>query len=160
MNTPFNHAMEFLHLTGKNQKVNKTKIVHVQWKPPSNRYKLNTDGSSYGNPGKGGIGGVIRDKDGNWIFEYMGNIYDTTATKAEIMALLKGLDIALSTGALLHQLGNPLIQHSFREENQVADALAKEGSRMQQANCFVQWTVPPLFVLTKVEADKVGTIFV
>lgn len=41
--------------------------------------------------------------------------------------------------------------------NQVADMLAKQGSRMSEANYFVHWTVPPLFVARKLE---VGTLFI
>ncbi|KAG5570259.1 hypothetical protein H5410_060025 [Solanum commersonii] len=41
--------------------------------------------------------------------------------------------------------------------NQVADTLAKQGSRMSEANYFVHWTVPPLFVARKLE---VGTLFI
>lgn len=48
----------------------------------------------------------------------------------------------------------------FREENQVADALAKEGSKLTDANSFAFWRVPPLFVSTTLEADKVGTSFI
>ncbi|WMV53491.1 hypothetical protein MTR67_046876, partial [Solanum verrucosum] len=61
---------------------------------------------------------------------------------------------------LLLKLGNPLVQHKYREENQVADTLAKEGSRLKEANSLILWTTPPLIVSSRIEADKVGTLFV
>ncbi|KAJ1409214.1 putative ribonuclease H protein [Sesbania bispinosa] len=39
----------------------------VSWKaPPPNLFALNTDDNSYGNPGRVGYGGLIRDSNGNW----------------------------------------------------------------------------------------------
>ncbi|WMV51750.1 hypothetical protein MTR67_045135 [Solanum verrucosum] len=89
--------------------------------------------------------------------------------KAELIAFLQGLRIALERGLvplevnvdckeiktlirgehptygnilfdcrdLLHRLGNPPVHHIFRETNQVADALAKEGAKMDQINSFL-----------------------
>ncbi|MCD7456619.1 hypothetical protein HAX54_032399 [Datura stramonium] len=54
----------------------------------------------------------------------------------------------------------PPIQHNYRETNQVTDVLVKEGSRMQEANSFMSWEVPPVFVADRIEADRVGTLFV
>ncbi|KAG5596801.1 hypothetical protein H5410_038033 [Solanum commersonii] len=56
--------------------------------------------------------------------------------------------------------GETPILHSYRETNSVADTLAKEGANMQMNNKFTILNVPPLCVLKKVEADKVGTLFV
>ena len=52
------------------------------------------------------------------------------------------------------------MQHKYREENQVADTLAKEGSRLKEANSLILWTAPPLIVSSRIEADKVGTLYV
>lgn len=52
-------------------------------------YKLNIGASSLGNPGIGGTGGVIGDKDGDWIIGYMSNIAITNNIKAELLALLQ-----------------------------------------------------------------------
>jgi len=46
------------------------------------------------------------------------------------------------------------------EENQVEDTLAKEGSRLKEANSLVLWTTSPLIVSSIIEADKVGTLYV
>ena len=40
-----------------------------RWRPPPDAIlKINTDGSSRGNPGQAGVGGIGRDMDGNVIF--------------------------------------------------------------------------------------------
>lgn len=43
--------------------------------------------------------------------------------------------------------------------NQVADILTKEGSKLDMTNSFLLWVVLPLFVVGKLEADKVRTPF-
>ncbi|KAH0688630.1 hypothetical protein KY289_015988 [Solanum tuberosum] len=62
-----------------------------EWQPPDRGFKLNIDGSSLGNIGKGG---VFRCKQGKWIIGYMSNIYTTNPIKAELTSLLQGLHIA------------------------------------------------------------------
>ncbi|KAG5627463.1 hypothetical protein H5410_012681 [Solanum commersonii] len=42
----------------------------------------------------------------------------------------------------------------------MADTLAKEVSRLKEANSLVLWTAPPFIVSSKIEADKVGTLYV
>lgn len=93
-NTPYTHAVEFLALT--NQRTNKDKPTasYVRWEPPNTGYKLNTDGSSLDNPGKSGIGGVIRDKNGNWVAGFMGNVFHATNIASELYALQKDLSMA------------------------------------------------------------------
>lgn len=60
---------------------------------------------------------------------------------------------------MLRKLGNTLIHHRFREENKMADALAKEGSKLKGANSFIFWSIPPFFVSAELEADKTETSF-
>lgn len=71
--------------TGKN-------ILIVWWKRPCFGYlKLNTDGSSRGNPGPSSYGGFIRDSDGRWVCGYMGRMGNrVTSLVAELWALFKG----------------------------------------------------------------------
>ncbi|KAH0699427.1 hypothetical protein KY290_014244 [Solanum tuberosum] len=69
-------------------------------------------------------------------------------------------NIIIECRELLRQLGSPQISHSRREQNQVADKLAKEGARLMQGNTFVEWITPPDFVLKTLHADKDGVPFV
>jgi len=49
-----------------------------------------------GNPGRGGIGGVIRNIKGEGVLGYMSNLYATNSLKAELTALLQGMELALN----------------------------------------------------------------
>lgn len=42
---PILRAIEFTTLTGKSKYVTPPTIQHINWIPPENRYKLNTNGS-------------------------------------------------------------------------------------------------------------------
>ncbi|KAK7279769.1 hypothetical protein RJT34_24826 [Clitoria ternatea] len=46
---------------------------------------LNTDGSSIGNPGFLGFRGLVRNKQGDWVFGYMGFIGNATSLNAELL---------------------------------------------------------------------------
>ncbi|XP_019251153.1 PREDICTED: uncharacterized protein LOC109230076 [Nicotiana attenuata] len=76
-----------------NRAPTKDRTIWVKWTPPpTNMYKLNTDG--VGNPDKGGVGGVFRNTSGNWILGYIGSVQHTTNTQAELLVILKVLQIA------------------------------------------------------------------
>ena len=48
-------------------------VIPMHWEmPPSNWFKLNTDGASSGNPRRAGGGGVIRDSVGEWVRGFAG----------------------------------------------------------------------------------------
>lgn len=52
---------------------------------------------------------------------------------------------------LLQLLGNPSISHVYRESNQVADALAKEGANMYNIDPVVALEVPPFCVRSRLK---------
>ena len=57
--------------------------------------KLNTDGSSLGNPGLAGGGGLIRDEEGAWVVGFARNIGISSSFIAELWALRDGLMICV-----------------------------------------------------------------
>ncbi|KAK9291995.1 hypothetical protein L1049_019947 [Liquidambar formosana] len=74
-------------------------LSFIAWSFPSAGWvKLNTDGSSRGNPGKAAGGGLIRDDAGCWLVGFGINIGICTITTAEIWALFHGLTIAWAEG--------------------------------------------------------------
>ncbi|KAF5449942.1 hypothetical protein F2P56_030338 [Juglans regia] len=76
-------------------KVRQCKLI--KWhKPPSGWFKLNTDGSSLGNPGASGIGGVIRNDQGRLMQAFASPIGPGTNNKVELLALLTGLRLCKS----------------------------------------------------------------
>ena len=69
--------------------------VLVRWQHPREGWvKLNTDGASKGNPGPAGGGGLIRGPRGEIYEVFALNCGSCSCTKAELMAVLRGLQIA------------------------------------------------------------------
>eukprot|EP00253_Pinus_taeda_P019464 PITA_19464 len=67
--------------------------IHRWQHPPEGGLKLNFDGASRGNPGIAGIGGAIRNQDGDIIHIYCRALGECTNNEAEFVALEKGLKI-------------------------------------------------------------------
>lgn len=55
---------------------------------------LNVDGSSLGNPGASGFGGVLRNSDGSWIGSFSGSVGFSNDLHVELLALYNGLSMA------------------------------------------------------------------
>ena len=68
--------------------------------PPLGWFKLNTDGSSLGNPRMAGGGGVIWNHVGDWEGGFSRAIGVTTSVQAELRALKDGLELAIDLGIL------------------------------------------------------------
>ncbi|PWA72247.1 ribonuclease h protein [Artemisia annua] len=69
-------------------------VLKSIWTFPGDKYlKLNTDGSSKGNPGPSSFGGVLRDGKGRWVCGYMGKMVGRsyTALEAEVWSIYNGL---------------------------------------------------------------------
>ncbi|OIT05835.1 putative ribonuclease h protein [Nicotiana attenuata] len=89
-------ATEFKLLIESIQSPNPTTTIYIKWKPPDQgTFKLNIDGSSLGNPGRVGIGGIIRDCECNWIVGFNMSIPHATNIYMEGLALIQGLKIAI-----------------------------------------------------------------
>nr|KYP52497.1 Putative ribonuclease H protein At1g65750 family [Cajanus cajan] len=67
----------------------------VSWiYPPEHVFKLNVDGSSIGNPRLAGYGGLLHNSVGEWIRGFTGSCVLATSLYAELLALLKGIQLA------------------------------------------------------------------
>lgn len=82
-----------MHLTNT-KTARKTKHIFTKWKAPRG-YKLNTDDSTSQETSTSGLGGIIRDKAGNWILGFIGNSSHADNIRAEIQTLVIGLKLAL-----------------------------------------------------------------
>ncbi|TXG48152.1 hypothetical protein EZV62_027446 [Acer yangbiense] len=91
--------------------------------------ELNLDGSSLGNPGPAGGGGVLRDSVGNFIFGFSKFFGSCSNNEAELRAMVEGITICKHLGHddLLEGF-DFFIHHLYREGNKVADALACHGA--------------------------------
>ena len=59
---------------------------------------MNVDGSSLSNPDRSRLGAILRDHHGNWVYGVSGFIGIADHTYAELVALLKGLEMVLRLG--------------------------------------------------------------
>jgi ribonuclease HI len=74
-------------------------VRQVRWNlPPEGYIKINVDGSSFGNPGNAGFGGLLRNDMGIWIQGFSGSCGRASNLLAELSAIWKGLQIAWDLG--------------------------------------------------------------
>ncbi|XP_074301475.1 uncharacterized protein LOC141632870 [Silene latifolia] len=98
------------------------KEIFVKWvAPPSNWLALNIDGASKGNPGPSGAGGIFRDSAGNIVEAFAECLGEATVTRAELIALRRGLLIALERKIpyLLIQTDSTTIMSFLESESSV-----------------------------------------
>ena len=70
---------------------------NIRWERPNRGWhKLNTDGSSLGNPGMASGGGILHSESGTWIKAFTRKIGITTSFVAELWALRDGLNMCLN----------------------------------------------------------------
>lgn len=71
----------------------------MSWTAPLDGWVvLNTDGPSLGSPDRAGVGGVVRDAIGRWVFGYTGFIGVSEFLKAELLVVLFGLQSCWDRG--------------------------------------------------------------
>ena len=69
----FAMASEIAYLGLNEKKATTQHTIQVKWLwPPINWFKVNSDGSSLGNPGIVGGGGLIRNENGEWLEGMLG----------------------------------------------------------------------------------------
>lgn len=89
--------MDIVKAFGTNIQTKQPRLV--QWHTPPEAYiKLNVDGSSLGNPGRSGFGGILRDMNGEWVSGFSGFCGYTTNINAELLAIYHGLRVAWDMG--------------------------------------------------------------
>ena len=94
--TTISFASEFYYLVGSYSKVKMRVPIPIKWSlSPLDWFKLNTDGSSLGNPGLARGGGLIRDHLGDWVGGFSRFIGFTTSVQVELRALKDGLLLAI-----------------------------------------------------------------
>jgi hypothetical protein len=70
-------------------------VRHVCWYPPPEGYiKVNVDGSSFGNPGNAGFGGLLRNDNGAWIHGFSGSCGIASNLLAELSTIRRGFQMA------------------------------------------------------------------
>ena len=105
-------ASEFAYIGINAKQTSNRRQIAVSWCfPPPSWFKLNSDGSSLGNSGKAGGGGLIRNDRGEWLKGYARNVGYSTSVAVELWALHDGLRlcIALKLLAMIIELDAKLI---------------------------------------------------
>lgn len=73
--------------------------VYIRWlSPPLDWVALNTDGFAKGSPGSVGGGSVLRDSRGAFIKGMAASLGVCTSYKAELLAAVMGLEMAVNMG--------------------------------------------------------------
>ncbi|XVF84677.1 hypothetical protein PTKIN_Ptkin17bG0056800 [Pterospermum kingtungense] len=98
----------------------------VSWIPPPIGYvKFNVDGASSGKPGLAGIGGVMRSHASEELARFSKFVGIEDSNVAELMAIREAFLTFIDSP--YRKLRKWEVVHIFKEANQVADQLAKEG---------------------------------
>ena len=79
---------------GKSNHAKQAKIIKWNF-PIAGTWKFNTDGSSRGNPGPGGIGGILRDDNGVWECGFTGSLDHCSSIFAELSSINYALKLIL-----------------------------------------------------------------
>lgn len=83
--------LEDCHSTAPHRRIER----YISWQaPPFGWYAMNTDGAAKGCPGPAGGGAIIRNQHGSFISAFAGYFGHCNSFKAEITALVSGLDLA------------------------------------------------------------------
>ncbi|KAL0016315.1 hypothetical protein SO802_003384 [Lithocarpus litseifolius] len=116
--------MAYMGIIEKHKQI-KAKI-QVRWLPPSlNWFKVNSDGSSMGNPGLAGGGVLIRNQDGEWVKGYARSIGCATSVAAELWALRDGirLCISLKLPAVVFELDAKLVVDLLKKDMEKSNSI-------------------------------------
>ncbi|KAK9984436.1 hypothetical protein SO802_033961 [Lithocarpus litseifolius] len=100
--------------------------IQVRWLPPSlNWFKVNSDGSSMGNPGLAGGGGLIRNQDGEWVKGYARSIGCATSVAAELWALRDGIRLCISLKllAVVFELDAKLVVDLLKKDMEKSNSI-------------------------------------
>ncbi|KAM3379018.1 hypothetical protein P3S68_011431 [Capsicum galapagoense] len=185
-----NKVLKFVHLMSTDLSHNCSITLHLKWlKPPTNRLKLNIDGSFRKATFKRVIGGEIRNSNGDWQLGFTGCCLANQPAAAELQALKSGLELVLLhklypieididltdvidllnsspladetitlCRSLLKKLGNPVLRHTFRQLNMVADSLCKFGAELPPSIPVTVLQTPPPQVISLLQADRSGVL--
>ncbi|XP_065617460.1 uncharacterized protein LOC136062392 [Quercus suber] len=124
-------------------------VTHVRWsKPNAGWMKLNTDGSSLGNPGLARGGGLIRNEEGRRVAGFARKIGITSSFLAGLWALRDGLSLCVSRGfaaveveldakSIVDAISNPeysnILASSLMDD---CRHMVKQVPRIQFKHCF------------------------
>ncbi|KAK9288501.1 hypothetical protein L1049_016960 [Liquidambar formosana] len=110
--------------------------TYVSWTyPPNGWAKLNTDGSSFDNPGSAAVGGLIRDKAGNWLKGFLCNLGVGFNNTIELWALRQGIILTWDMGIrqLIIEIDSPASLHAIEHAISI---FHPDGSLIEDCRSF------------------------
>ncbi|XP_057856405.2 uncharacterized protein LOC131065778 [Cryptomeria japonica] len=133
-----------------NQQAASNPRLNVKWELPEEGWsKINFDGAFAVNPGRSGIGCIVRDAQGICIKEIAEDIGLATNNEAEFRAALRGLLLGVELGIKkIHLEGDSL---------KVINAIRQKSTPSWNLN---QWLQTILAVLDKVEDFRISHVFI
>jgi ribonuclease HI len=121
------------------------------------RLTVNVDGGARGNPGPAAIAAVVRDGDGEILYEAHETIGRATNNVAEYRALIFGIEKAAELGATELELvgDSELVVKQVRGEYRVKDAGLKplHSAAQQALSNFAEWQIRHVKRELNAEAD-------
>ncbi len=122
------------------------------------RLTVNVDGGARGNPGPAGIGIVVRDADGTVLEEVGERIGEATNNVAEYKALLRGIELAATHGAVeLELIGDSelivrQVEGRYKVKNPGMKELHAEVTRALRD--FDSWSIRHVRRADNADADR------
>nr|XP_010315780.1 uncharacterized protein LOC104644285 [Solanum lycopersicum] len=123
---------ELIHMSERC--VHDIKVNMVTWTRPKDQWiKVNTDGSAINNPGKMGVGGILRDKSDRLVMALTTPLGEGTNNKAELEAVILGLTWALELGYknIILELVSQLVVHWILKEAAPQWSIITQLGRLQ-----------------------------
>ncbi|GMP58876.1 hypothetical protein CsSME_00022384 [Camellia sinensis var. sinensis] len=132
--------------------------------PIAGKLKLNTDGSSKGDPGQAGYGGLLRDEAGTWVWGFYGYLGSCTSLEAELWSIYRDGAAANSPYRVLIEDANFRLRRCQcsieaipRETNNSADAMANLGVNQQEHLIVLEDPPSSISVLSIADMMNVGS---
>ncbi|XP_073138423.1 uncharacterized protein [Henckelia pumila] len=145
---------------GLESRLTRTIQVWVIWwlRPNFGHFKLNSDGCSKGG-GESGIGGIIKDHLGNPILSYHDSIGVGTNTRAELCAILKGLQLCKLYNLFPLWLEvDSMVALSIIDVDYTSWELSNIQTQIQQMILFSMVTKSHIYREANVVADELANI--
>lgn len=126
-------AMEYVCCVATPRGLTRHVVKRVCWeKPPFGWVKLNIDGSTDGNPGLAGYGGLLRDDHGNWLVGFARRIGTTTSFVVELWGHRDDLSLCynLNIPSIIVELDDKAIVDIFqnsRYENNIISLILDDA---------------------------------
>ncbi|KAG5575948.1 hypothetical protein H5410_056082 [Solanum commersonii] len=153
-----NQAMEYHFIGSKTKHPKPGRVpICIKWCPPTiNSFKLNTDGATHADGGKGGLGRLFRDHNRKWLKGYSKTCSLMSIVQDELLAMRSSIGLGSPKGTTYYPWKLTLIANKTSKDH-TADMLAKEGAKAPTFELIEKLEPPPpAYVSSILESDVIG----